>query len=427
MAGVGDAGGRGLFGDFTAYRTATAEDFAGVLRAGLVVPDANVLLNLYRYRERARDDLLGALRAVGDRLWVPHQVVEEFWRNREGVIGDALATSEGAVREMAAHRSAAVRTLRAWAGRVALGEEELVALQERLAKVFDHVVGRIGEVGEGGREDVGHDTGTDPVIAALEGALDGRVGAGFGREERAELADAGRERVRMRIPPGYMDAGKGGDGALGDFFLWEQLLRVAGEDGSDVLFVTADGKEDWWRKEHGVNRGPRPELARELRERGGGRLFMLSPRRFLEVAAPVLRLSLREGSVADLERVERIEDYADRGGWTGGALEALFQGLSSEGCGDLVEVIRCAAGAADGRLDAASVYDLCDVEDERDLRGFTRPVRRISGRLVEQGVIPDSAVQVLVAEYENGPGQASGFRVHPLVVSLVKASADQQQ
>ena len=37
--------------------------------------DANVLLNLYRYNESPRDDLLEVLQKVGDRLWVPHQVI----------------------------------------------------------------------------------------------------------------------------------------------------------------------------------------------------------------------------------------------------------------------------------------------------------------------------------------------------------------
>jgi hypothetical protein len=38
-------------------------------------------------------------------------------------------------------------------------------------------------------------------------------------------------------------------------------------------------------------------------------------------------------------------------------------------------------------------------------------------------VIPDSAVRVLTAEYEDGPGRASGFRVHPLLVPLLRERA----
>lgn len=152
---------------------------------------------------------------------------------------------------------------------------------------------------------------------------------------------------------------------------------------------------------------------------------MLSPRQFLEKAATILQLSLQEGSVEDIERVERIEENPAYGGWTAEAIEALFHGLSYEGYTDRVEVIRFAADG-DGRIDALSVYDICDYEDDRSLRGFTRPIRRISGKLAEQGVIPDSAVAVLTAEYENGPGKASGFRVNPLLVPLIAVSADDE-
>ncbi|MFJ7768263.1 hypothetical protein ACIQ1J_07575 [Streptomyces sp. NPDC097107] len=96
----------------------------------------------------------------------------------------------------------------------------------------------------------------------------------------------------------------------------------------------------------------RPELTAELRARGGGRLFLLSPKAFLEVAAPVLRLSLQAGSVEDIERVERIEAGATYGGWTAEALDSLFRGLAYEGYANRVDVIRQAT-ETDGHVEAA--------------------------------------------------------------------------
>ena len=62
----------------------------------MVVPDANVLLNLYRYTDQARDDLLSVLERLGNQLWVPHQVLVEFWRNRDAVLRDPRDTERGA-------------------------------------------------------------------------------------------------------------------------------------------------------------------------------------------------------------------------------------------------------------------------------------------------------------------------------------------
>ncbi|MFF9296176.1 PIN-like domain-containing protein [Streptomyces sp. NPDC014764] len=247
-----------------------------------------------------------------------------------------------------------------------MSDDDFEDLHDRLSEVFEEVRKKINEVGEGEWQHIGHDTSTDPVIAKLEPALTGRVGPSFSPEDRAALTALCHKRVDQRVPPGYMDAKKDGNGAVGDFFVWEQLLREASRRQCDVLFVTADAKEDWWRKERGHNRGLRPELTAELRARGGGRLYLLSPKQFLEVAAPVLRLSLQAGSV-----------------------------------------------------EPEAVYDLCDYDDDRTLRGFTKPITRISRKLQKQGLIPDSAVPVLTAEYKNGPGRTSGFRVHPLLAPLI--------
>ena len=58
------------------------------IQTGLVTPDTNVLLNLYRFQAGARDELFGALEKLGERLWIPHQVALEFYRRRLDVIAE---------------------------------------------------------------------------------------------------------------------------------------------------------------------------------------------------------------------------------------------------------------------------------------------------------------------------------------------------
>ncbi len=49
------------------------EAIAVAMQTGLVAPDANVLLNLYRFQGEARDQLFAVLEKLGDRFWIPHQ------------------------------------------------------------------------------------------------------------------------------------------------------------------------------------------------------------------------------------------------------------------------------------------------------------------------------------------------------------------
>jgi hypothetical protein len=93
-AGSVGQGVRDLFDGFEGYITPTPEDYRRVLTTGIVVVDANVVLNLYRYTAEARHDLLTVLERLATTLWVPHQVDSEFWRNRESVLRDPRDTNK---------------------------------------------------------------------------------------------------------------------------------------------------------------------------------------------------------------------------------------------------------------------------------------------------------------------------------------------
>src|SRR5688572_20517997 len=75
---------------FPGYYRPTAEEFDRLWSEAWFVVDANILLNLYRYQERARNEFLAVLDTIASRLWVPHQAVLEYQRNRVRVITDQL-------------------------------------------------------------------------------------------------------------------------------------------------------------------------------------------------------------------------------------------------------------------------------------------------------------------------------------------------
>ncbi|MER5790232.1 hypothetical protein [Streptomyces sp. NPDC001980] len=74
--------------------------------------------------------------------------------------------------------------------------------------------------------------------------------------------------------------------------------------------------------------------------------------------------------------------------------------LAYDSYGDRGAVIKYAA-EMDGVADARSIYDICQYPEDRSLRGFTKPVTRLTSLLQGLDKIPDSAVQVLKAEYDS--------------------------
>jgi rRNA-processing protein FCF1 len=134
---------RGLFDGFEGYRTLTDDDYRSALTAGLVVPDSNVLLNLYRYNEQARADLFAVLQRLGSRLWIPHQVLKEFWRNRESAILDKQTQTEKTLTELWKKQDESIAQLRNWSKRVALPDEALTSAEDALLAGFTETAGAI--------------------------------------------------------------------------------------------------------------------------------------------------------------------------------------------------------------------------------------------------------------------------------------------
>lgn len=414
---------RGIYDGFEGYKTPTREDYRSAFGTGIVVPDANVLLNLYRYTDGARDDLLSVLERLGSQLWVPRQVIAEFWGNRGTVLRDPRDT-ERIVSEMTGNREKALVALRSWANRVSLPSERVAQLEDELARGFDTVIEEVELFSDRSSIESARDTDKDTVLSRLEELLDGGVGPRFEQDAYIRAVEEGNRRVAEREPPGYMDKNKDETAAAGDYLVWEQILIEAEGRRCDVVFITADVKEDWWRREGGELRGPRLELVEELRARADSRLFMLRPTQLLELAREVLEVTVHDESVQDADRVDRLlsdrKDALADGGWNGAAIEALLGQLREEGAVQAAIIEEAARNG--GFVARERVYEIADYGQDRQLKGFTRPVNRIAGILREGGRIDENAVDLLVATYDplsDNPSVAAGFEIDPNVLPLV--------
>lgn len=134
----------GLYDHFQAYRTPADSDYSALLTQGMIVLDTNVLLDLYRYNKEACDDLLSILDRLNERLWIPHQVMNEFWRNREEVLQDKRGTVK-IIRTLRAQCATAITELNTWAKRAALPKENPAGLVEILTGAFESVIGKIAD------------------------------------------------------------------------------------------------------------------------------------------------------------------------------------------------------------------------------------------------------------------------------------------
>ncbi len=286
----------------------TKEEFDRLWDEALFVFDANVLLNLYRYSEGTREQLLAVLRALGDRLWLPHQAADEFLARRLGVIH----ARRGGYREVRdglqkAQLEIARLVKKLHRDPVAETDSLVEGVRQPIARLIEDLEAREAELpAESNSPD------EDDVWQAVDQLFRGRVGEAYNALDREEIVKEGRERYARRVPPGYMDEDKGGrkddprteESAFGDLLLWYQTIDKAETEQRPVVLVTDDRKEDWWWIEHRKTIGPRPELVEEIRRRAGVTFYMYRPDRL--VAEAGTRGLLGEAPVD--ETIDEIQD-----------------------------------------------------------------------------------------------------------------------
>lgn len=296
-----------VFKGFEGQRTPTPDDYKGALFSGLIVVDANVLLDFYRYNESARTSLLTTFRQFGARLWIPHQALKEFWSNREDVLGDPQGTKE-VLGSLDRAEATAVQSVNSWAKLSQQSDHVRSEVSSNIKKGFEAARRHISSISDDMYKEWSKDTNSDSVLRELTSLLQGRVGSPLSEAEYESAVKEAHRRIDAKVPPGYKDNHKSDPKAVGDYIIWLQMIKEAAARGLDVLFVTRDLKEDWLRRKNDELSGPRPELVEEMLEQTGHRFFLRSPVGVLELARNIMSVDVSDESLADARRLNDLPD-----------------------------------------------------------------------------------------------------------------------
>jgi hypothetical protein len=292
---------RNMFAEF--YRP-DDDAFVSLWQDGVVVLDASVLLDFYKYSETTLEETFSVLRALADseRLWLPYQAALEYHRQRPTVIV-AQETEQYDVAYLAlAKLKKAADELRDKLGQHAyLDPDETVAILDRAAQDFEAHLKQA-------REDHPDFRQSDSIRSTLDDLYEGRVGQPWADQRLAEVATTGKDRYARAVPPGYADAEKPAHLRFGDLVFWLQTLEFAKTNSTDVIVVTNDSKEDWWIKPKGQLFGPRAELRAEFHAETGREFYMYSHDRFMTWAADYLEIGVDQESIDEIRDVRESNE-----------------------------------------------------------------------------------------------------------------------
>ena len=269
-----------------------------VWQDGIIVFDTNVLLNLYRYSEEARDELLKLMKSFQKRLWMPYQVGLEFLANREAVI----RWLHKGFKDLSSQVDECKKSFfKFYEGNYAkLRHINRKELEELFDLQLQPIKDKLKEW-----EDAAPDYDKKDVVKnKILAMYNKRVGNDYNYDELLEIYAKGKVRYEHQIPPGYKDDMKdkremGARYVYGDLIAWMQIMDYAKEKEKDVIFVGEDLKEDWWEKEDGKINKPRQELIDEFSYRTGRDIIFHTQKGFIEAS----QKKIKEETMKEVERV----------------------------------------------------------------------------------------------------------------------------
>ena len=269
----------------------------------IFVLDTNVLLDLYRFSDSAREALFKVMESLGERLWIPYQVAAEYFENRLGVIeaqSDAYAKSISGLKVAkdkfnsgSRHPFVSDEVFNQYVASYDLMIKELENRQKTYLSLVsdDSIKVRIGDL------------------------LNGRVGQPYSEQQLNEVSVEGEQRYLENIPPGFEDGGKMPEATttklklkkFGDLILWKQIIDKAVSLDKPVVLVTGEKKDDWWLKSSKGLVSALPALTKEFMAAVKQDFYLYATDRFLLKANDYLKQSTSAVVVEEVRAINKAD------------------------------------------------------------------------------------------------------------------------
>ena len=289
---------------FEYYILSDEERIKRIWNDAIIVLDANVLLNLYRYSEETKNNLFEVLEYYNNRLWIPYQVGWEYHQNRISVYMDMNDAYDKIASDLKKETVEFIKKLnlskysRHPKIKTNWFEEQIRACSEGLR---EHLLNMKNEC-----TDVSF---KDEINERITELFDGKVGSDFDDSTLKNLFREGKDRYSEKIPPGYCDAkdkkDRGNRHLYGDLIWWKQVIKEAREKENNVILVTDDVKEDWYERVKGKTIGPRKELLQEFRANTQKDILIYTTPKFLEYAKEKMSISVNQETISEAKEINR--------------------------------------------------------------------------------------------------------------------------
>ena len=289
---------------FSEYYKLSEEKIKEIWEDSIIVFDANILLNLYRYTDETRKDFIEVIEKYKDRLWIPYQVAWEYLRNRVSIIIDNGNAYDKLIQQIEEKFNKAVNEL----SLDAYSHHPYIDVAD-VKKKIDNCKKTIVSNLQKKRDEYPDYLHDDEILDFVTKNFEGRVGSDCTQKELDEIYKEGDSRYKNKIPPGYCDEKEKKDEGkrrlYGDLIVWKQVIKESSSKKKDVIFVTDDRKDDWWLRKSGKTICPRNELFKEFQDQTGRNILIYNGLSFLNCAKQNKTVKISKKTINEVSAVSK--------------------------------------------------------------------------------------------------------------------------
>ena len=269
-----------------------------LIKTATIVLDTNVLLNFYRWSKNTSIEFLKILEQIKERIWIPYQVLSEFFQRRLNVIEEKRSKLNEIIKEID-------KIIKKLEEQREFKSYNFKKEKKIFIKAQKSILNKI--------ESDLPNKNNDWIFETITNLFEGKHGQPFSEEEYNKIIEEGEVRYKQEIPPGYKDD----NNKFGDLLIWKEIIFYAKENKKDVIFITDDQKEDWWWLDNKKQKiSPRIELIREFYNETGQLFWMYTSHRFSDAIKPILKIPDKEAlekAIEEMKETKRKENiYLDK-------------------------------------------------------------------------------------------------------------------
>jgi len=302
---------------FRCYYSIEESEHDLLWKNAIFIFDTSVLLNLYRYKEKTRNELLDVIDKLKNRLWIPHQVGLEFHRNRMTVINEQnkkFSEVKKIIKDHISEIETGFNKIQLGKRHASIDPTDVISSLKRIQEDF---FSKLNELENCSIKFNSNDEIRDRLADAIQENIGPQPES---QKYLDDLYKEGDQRFSSKIPPGYRDTRKGDEeftfsglrykNKYGDLIVWKQIIAyVRDKNIKNIIFIIDDNKDDWWLKNENKIIDIRYELRDEIyRETEIDMFKMYRSEKFIEHANKFINTEVSDSVIEDIREIRRYNE-----------------------------------------------------------------------------------------------------------------------